>query len=76
MRDLFFTMIVCTNPEFRRHPFTFPGGEGGPAQPVDEGKRRGANVRTCLKRAFISSNHPKSYRYVVKCFRTQCENHI
>ena len=26
--------------------FTFPGGEGGPAQPVDEGKRRKYNVRT------------------------------
>ena len=32
MRDLIFTIFVCTNPEVRRHTFTFPGGEGGPRE--------------------------------------------
>ena len=31
MKDLIFAIFVCTNPEVRRHLFTFPGGEGGPA---------------------------------------------
>ena len=57
-------MLVCTNSGVVLLLFTFPGGEGGPhVRVVDEGKRRGINVRTHSERVITSSNHPKSFRH-------------